>query len=405
MSVSASPTPVSSSKQQASRIISLDVYRGLTVAGMILVTDPGTYDAVYGPLRHAAWMGATATDMIFPSFLFVVGVSIVLSFTSRIERGADRRRLAWHVLRRSAMLFLVGLAVNGFADYHWSTLRLPGILQRIAVCYLCGGLLYLLVSQRKSEGETSAPERAILPMIGVALGILITYAGMLKWVAIPGVGAGRLDSFGNLPAYIDRMLLGTRHMWAWGLTPGLGVTYDPEGILSTVPAVSATLFGIAAGEWMRTERSGKQKALALLLASLVLTSAGWLLSPLLPMNKRIWTSTFALFSGGISLILFAALYTVVDLWRSRWWTPPVMVLGTNAILAFVISGVITTLSDRLHVPGGSAHPTSLHHWAYQHVFAGWLAPVNASLAYALAITALNIVLILPLYQKRIFLRI
>ncbi len=402
MSFSGSPIPLSSSNASTSRVVSVDVYRGLTIAGMILVTDPGTYSAVYSPLRHAEWTGATATDMIFPSFLFIVGVSITLSFAARIERGADRVRLAFHVLRRSALLFVLGLAVNGFPDYQWSTLRLPGILQRIAACYLCGGLLYLAVSAR-AKGKSLEGQRGVLVIAAVALGVLALYWGLLTRVAVPGIGVGRLDTFGSLPAYIDRMLLGTNHLWAYGLTPGLGVTYDPEGLLSTLPAITATLFGILAGEWMRTNHSGTRKMLFLLGAGTLLALAGLWLGSWLPINKRLWTSTFALLSGGVSLMVFAVLALVVDVWHSRWWIPPAMVLGTNAILAFVLSGVITTLTDRLHVAG--APSLSLHEWGYQHLFASWLSPVNASLAYAVAITVLNTVLILPLYRRRLFLKI
>ena len=372
---------------------------------MILVTDPGTYAAVYPQLLHAPWMGATATDMIFPSFLFIVGVAITFSFASRIGRGADRTKLAWHVFRRSATLFLLGLAVNGFPDYHWHTLRLPGILQRIALCYLCVGLLYLAGTGPGLESESSRVVRRVVLFASVAFGLLAIYWALLKWFPVPGLGAGRLDSLGNLPAYIDRAVLGTQHLWAYGLTPGVGVTYDPEGILSTLPAIANTLFGVLAGEWMRTERSGRQKALGLAVAGLELVVAGLLLSSVLPLNKRIWTSTFALFSGGVSLLLFAFFYAVVDLRRSHWWTFFAMVLGSNAILAFALSSVITILGDRLRLPGTGAVSLTLHQWGYQHLFASWLAPVHASLAYAIAIVVLNVLILVPLYRKRIFLRV
>ncbi|NYF78727.1 acyltransferase family protein [Granulicella arctica] len=395
------PSAPTSPHTPSTRLVSLDVFRGLTIAGMILVTDPGTYSAVYPQLRHAEWMGATATDMIFPSFLFIVGVAITLSFSSRIARGEDRRRLAGHVLVRAVILFLLGLAVNGFPDYNWHTLRLPGILQRIAVCYLCAGLLYLFASKPKQQESASPATPRVILFATLIIGLLALYWALLRWVPVPGLGAGRLDSYGNLPAYIDRTLIGTRHMWPWGLTPGMGVTYDSEGFLSTLPALTNLLIGVLTGEWMRTQQSGEKKAIALALAGLALLLAGWFLSPLLPLNKRIWTSTFALFSSGISLLLFSFFYVVVDLYRSRWWTPPALVLGTNAILAFALSSVITTLSDRLHISGGSL---TLHQ-AGQQLFASWLSPIHASLTYAIAIVLLNIAIIVPLYRKRIFLKI
>jgi predicted acyltransferase len=385
------------------RLVSLDVYRGLTVAGMILVTDPGTYSAVYWPLRHAEWNGATPTDMIFPSFLFIVGVAIPFSFAKRMERGAARARIAGHVVLRSAMLFAIGLIVNGFPDYDLHSLRVPGILQRIALCYFCGGLIYLWSRGNVRTRVQGSGGNWIIA--GLTASILAAYWLMLKLVPVPGFGAGRLDSLGNLPAYIDRSLLGTRHMWAYGLTPGYGVTYDPEGLLSTLPAVATLLIGVLAGEWMRTKRSGRRKAIGLAAAGLILLLVGWLLHPLLPINKRIWTSTFALFSSGVSLVVFSFCYAIVDLERWRRWAVPVLVFGTNAIFAFALSSVITTLSDRIHLLDGGGAALSLHRWGYQYGFASWLQPVHASLAYAMAIVLLNMAIVGLLYRRRIFLRV
>lgn len=392
------PAAVSSLDDPQGRLVSLDVFRGLTIAGMILVTDPGTYSAVYKPLLHAAWNGATPTDMIFPSFLFIVGVSITLSFASRVARGASRAKLAGHVLRRSAVIFFLGLLVNGFPDYNLHTLRVPGVLQRIAICYLCGALLYLATTGSGAKTRTRT-----IALLGIAFFLLAGYWTMLKLVPVPGFGAGHLDSYGNLPAYIDRAVFGINHLWPYGLTPGVGVTYDPEGILSTLPALASVLIGILAGEWMRTRRPGSRKVGMMLLMGAVLVLAGWLLSPLLVINKRIWTSTFTLFSGGVSLLVFALCYAVVDLWRSRWWTAPALIFGTNAILAFALSNVITTLTDRISVHSADGNALNLHSWGNQF-FAAWMAPIHASLAYAIFIVLLNMALIYPLYRKRIFLR-
>jgi predicted acyltransferase len=385
------------------RLVSLDVYRGLTVAGMILVTDPGTYSAVYWPLRHAEWNGATPTDMIFPSFLFIVGVAITLSFAARMKRGVDRARLAGQVVLRSVMLFAIGLLVNGFPDYDIHTIRIPGILQRIALCYLCGGLIYLWChGSARSQGRDSGGNWIVA---GLTTFILAGYGLLLKLVPVPGFGTGRLDSLGNLPAYVDRYLLGTRHMWVYGLTPGYGVTYDPEGLLSTLPAVASLLIGVLAGEWMRTKRVRSQKAIGLAAAGMVLLLAGWLLHPLLPINKRLWTSTFALFSSGVSLIAFSLCYAVVDIKRWRRWATFALIFGTNAIFAFALSNVITTLADRIHIQDGSGTVLSLHGWGYQYGFASWLQPVHASLAYAIAIVLLNMAIVGVLYWRRIFLRV
>jgi predicted acyltransferase len=396
--------PAGSPGAQPARLQSLDVFRGLAVAGMILVTDPGTYNAVYPPLLHATWDGATATDMIFPAFLFIVGVAITLSLSSRIQRGYTRASLLWHALRRSAVIFAIGLVVNGFPDYNLHTLRIPGVLQRIALCYLCGSVLYLATARPSRAEERGAAKRSAI-VASVTLAILAIYWALLKLVPVPGFGTGRLDSLGNLGAFIDRTILGTQHMWPYGLTPSHGVTYDPEGLLSTLPAVATLLLGILSGEWLRTGHPANRKAMILAVAGAILVGTGWLLHPLLPINKRLWTSTFVLFSGGISLLVFSLCYAVLDLRRWKRWAPPALVFGTNAIVAFALSNFLTTATDRIHVPAGSGAGLTLHQWGYQSVFASWLRPVDASLAYAIAIVLLNLAILLPLYRKRIFLRV
>ncbi len=398
VSGSAAPAP-------GARLVSLDVYRGLTVAGMILVTDPGTYSAVYWPLLHAQWDNPTPTDMIFPSFLFIVGMALTLSFASRIERGFDRSKLAVHLLRRSAIIFVLGLVINGFPDYDWTNMRLPGILQRIAVCYLLGGLLYLVCDRPEILSDAArrrVGNRIIAAVIAALLGV---YWALLKLVLVPGFGSGNLDSRGNLAAYIDRAVFGTHHMWAYGTTAGYGVTFDPEGILSTLGALASLLIGVLAGEWMRSAHSSRRKIAGLVGCGAALLLTSWLLHPLLPINKKIWTSTFTLESSGVSLLAFALFYWIVDVKLWRRWTPPALVLGTNAILAFVLSTVITTLSDRIRMPDAGGTPVTLNRWLYQHWFASWMVPVHASLGYAIMIVLLNIAILWPLYHRRVFLRV
>jgi predicted acyltransferase len=409
-----SPSGTSRANPKDDRLMSLDVLRGLAVAGMVLVTDPGTYSAVYWPLLHAQWNGATPTDMIFPAFLFAVGVAIPLAFAARVERGQCRTRLARHVLIRSGIIFCIGLAINGFPDYDLHTIRIPGVLQRIALCYMCGSLLFLGIRGRESRtndgqinGEIaeSQKSRRIMILAGIATFLLAAYWALLKLVPVPGFGPGRLDSLGNLGAYIDRSIFGIRHLWVWGLTPGYGVTFDPEGLLSTTPAIATLMVGMIAGEWLRTQNSRVRKVAVLAGAGIALVLLGWLLHPLLPINKKLWTSTFSLFSGGVSLLAFSVLYSILDIKRWRLWAPPALVFGTNAILAYAISNVITTLADCIHwsLPDDSA--LTLHEWGYRYGYATWLSPVHASLAYAITIVLLNLALLYPLYRKRIFLRV
>ncbi len=379
----------------STRLSSLDVFRGLVIAAMILVTDPGTYSHTFHQLRHADWNGATATDMIFPAFLFMVGVAIPFSFASRLDRQATRAALLLRILRRAAVLFLLGLAVNGFYQYEWQTLRIPGILQRIAVCYLLCALAYLFTRH--------SPKRATI-LVTLAFLTLAVYWAILKLAPVPGIGAGHLDSYANFPAYIDRSVFGINHLWAYGTTPGRGVTYDPEGLLATIPALFTMLIGILTGDWLRKPppRPDAGIALGLFLPGVALAIAGLALTPLLPLNKRILTPTFALFSTGIALIVFSILYFPIEVQRLRRGLTPLLVLGTNAILAFVLSSILTTLLAIPFVENGQSQ--SPHGWANDHLFAPWLPPDLASLAYALAVVALNIALVYPLYRKRIFLR-
>ncbi|MFZ0661494.1 MAG: DUF5009 domain-containing protein [Acidobacteriaceae bacterium] len=383
--------------RKPARLASLDVYRGLIIAGMILVTNPGTYSHAYWPLLHAKWNGSTPTDMIFPAFLFIVGVAITLAFQSRTKRGETRGKLARHLVQRAAVLIALGLIVNGFPFYHLHTLRLPGILQRIAVCYLLGGLLYL------ATASLPCARRATI-LGSVAFALIAGYWAILKLLPAPGFGAGRLDSVGNIASVVDRAVFTTRHMFPYGTTPGHGVTFDPEGLLSTLGALASLLIGVLAGEWLRTDHPGVKKAAWLAVAGVVLFVVGLTLNPLLPVNKQIWTSTFVFVSSGVSLLAFAFCYWLVDLRRSRWWTVPALVFGTNAIFAFVLSNFITTITEVVYV-GPAAGVINLRHWGYQTLFLPWLAPLHASLAFAILIVLVNMALVYPLYRKRIFLRI
>lgn len=408
MSVTASPVPVVlpgfsfAPSTIGTRLVSLDVFRGLTVAAMILVTDPGTYAARYRELGHSEWMGATATDMIMPCFLFIVGVSITLAFARRMERGATRGKLALQALRRSALLIALGLAINGFPAYHWHNLPLPGILQRIGCSYLIGSLLYLALGRRETGRERAEFRRDALVFAGVIAAILAAYWWALMHVPVPGYGVGRLDYFGCLPGYVDRTVLGVNHMWIWGTRP---TSYDPDGLLTLLPGACQTLFGLIAGSWMRTGVRPWRKVAGLAITGALLVCLGLALSHWMPLNKKIWTSTFSLFGGGVAFLSFAFFYAVVDLLRSRRWTPPALVFGTNAILAFVISSVITLELDRIHIHEATGGFPKLHGWLYGHLFATWLAPIHGSLAYAVAITVINGLILLPLYRRRIFLRV
>lgn len=385
------------------RLGSLDRFRGLTLAAMVLVNNPGNYSATYPPLLHAEWSGATFTDMIFPSFLVMTGVAMTLSFAARLRRGQQGRHLPLHILRRSALIFFLGLLLNGFPDYHLQTLRIPGVLQRIALCYLFGSLLYLAVHRLFAQDTDRDRRRRGAMLAGLIVFLLAVYWILLKTVPVPGFGPGHLDSNGNLGAYLDRRIFGLHHLWALGITPGVGVTFDPEGLLSTVPSLATMLMGVLAGEWVRGEKPTARKASWLAFAGFCLVTLGLALSPVMPLIKKIWTPTFAMVSGGFAVLAFALVLYLVDVRGWRRLTGWALVFGTNSILAYALSDVLEVFVDRLHVAGPGRSGT-LHAWTYRELFATWLSPFHASLAYALLLVFVCFLLLQQLYRRKVFFR-
>lgn len=369
----------------AGRLVSLDAFRGLAIAGMILVNNPGSWGHIYGPLRHAAWHGWTPTDLIFPFFLFIVGVAIPFSFARRLGEGADRRRLSLHVFRRSAVLFLLGLGLHGFPGYDLSTLRIMGVLQRIALVYLAAAALYLWVGRRGRAGVSAA--------------LLLGYWALMTRVPVPGYGAGDLSPEGNLAGWVDRALL-EGHLWSqsahWG---------DPEGLLSTLPAVVTCLLGIFAGEWLRSGAAENRKVVGLAAAGAAGWSAGWLWGLAFPVNKQLWTSSYVLLTAGIALLLLAAFYHVIDVRRSRRWAFPLVVYGMNAITVFVASSLIARVLVMVRVGEGEGDGIALKTWLYERLFLSWADPVNASLAFAVAYVLAWLGVVWWLHRRRIFLKV
>jgi predicted acyltransferase len=361
----------------STRLVSLDVLRGITVAFMILVNNNGDGERAYWALKHAVWNGFTPTDLVFPSFLFLMGTSIVLAFDAQLRRGAEKSTLILHTLRRAVILFLFGLVVNGFPLFNLHTLRIYGVLQRIAICYLVCSLLYLW--------DRRAASKVVLLVVA-----LLGYWILMRWVPVPGFGLpGRdvplLDLNGNLVAWMDRHLLPGR------LYEGVR---DPEGFLSTLPALGTTLLGMLTGMWLRTERALKQKAIGLLAAGLVSIALGLLWNHWFPINKKLWTSSYVLFAAGWTLLGFALCYWAVEIkgWK-RGWTYFWLVFGTNAIASYMLSELLAStlgalgLKDRL----------------YHNVFAPTAA--FTSLLYSICFVLVCWVPMALLYRKRIFIKI
>jgi predicted acyltransferase len=380
-------------------MVSLDVFRGITIAAMILVNDPGSWSHIYPPLEHADWNGWTPTDLIFPAFLFMVGVSMTLSFASRASRGMTQTALAFHIVWRSALIFAIGLFLNGFPSFDFASIRIMGVLQRIAMCYLVAGLLYLFLTRRKGGAEAALRARSNAVVIaGVVVILLAGYWALMTFVPVPGYGAGHLGKQDNLGAYIDRSLLGG-HLW------GESVTWDPEGLLSTIPAIATLLVGILAGEWLRSDREGKRKAVGLAAAGVVLLIAGRLLHPFFPINKNLWSSTFVLFTGGFAMLALAACYWAVDLRGWRKWAAPWLVFGMNAILAYILAALVSEISTDFQFSDSHYRQTTLHGWLYERCFVPHASPVNASLAFAIFFVFVIFLLLWPFYRWKVFVRI
>ena len=365
------------------RLVSVDVLRGLTVAAMVLVNNPGSWRHVYWPLRHAEWHGFTPTDMVFPFFLFIVGVSIPLALGPRLEQGG--RGLVGRILRRSATIFALGLLLHALPFFHVATLRIPGVLQRIAVCYLLAALLVVV-----SGGAAGWRRQAV-----TSGALLVGYWLLMTRVAPPGGVAGDLSPAGSLAGYIDRLVLGP-HIWQ------VAKVYDPEGVLSTLPAVATTLLGVLAGHWLRGARPGRRVASGLLVAGLAATAAGWLWGLSFPINKSLWTSSYALFMSGLAALALAACYWSIEVRGWRGWARPFVVLGVTALPLFFLSSFMARLLVLIRVgPGGPR----LQAWLFDHLFAPWLPPVDASLAYALAYVLLWWGLMWALHRSGVRLRV
>jgi predicted acyltransferase len=369
----------------AARLRSLDVFRGMTVAGMILVNNPGTWGAIYSPLEHAEWHGWTPTDLVFPFFLFIVGVSITLALSRRAETAGSKRDLYWKILRRTALIFGLGLFLAGFPSFPLATIRIPGVLARIAVCYLCTSFIFLNTDWRRQ--------------VYIAAGLLLGYWALMTLVPVPGFGAGLLGSKeGNLAAYVDRAVFG-RHIWSQGKV------YDPEGLLSTLPAVATTLAGVLTGHLLRSGRDGFEKVSAMFVAGVACVVAGWAWNYWFPVNKALWTSSYVLLTAGMALQLLAACYWLIDLKGYRRWATPFVVFGTNALAVFFLTGLCPRLVNWIKVTGADGKPAGLLSYLYETLFASRMAPVNASLAYAVCFVLVWLGLMWLLYRRNIFIKV
>lgn len=367
--------------QDRTRLLSLDVFRGMTIAAMIVVNTPGNQEA-YTQLDHTEWSGCTMTDLVFPFFLFIAGVSLVFSLSKRLESGRTEGLTA-QILKRTAIIFGLGLFLNAIPNYHPSTIRILGVLQRIAICYCATSFLFIKTSLKTQ--------------IGVAVTALLGYWLAMTYIPVPGFGAGVLTKDGSLASFIDRAVLGA-HTYRSGV-------YDPEGILSTVPALATALLGVFTGLWLRSRRDDAVKIYGMLGGGAALAAAGWLWGTSFPINKALWTSSYVLYTAGLALWALALCYRFIEVKGRKAWSRPFEIYGKNAIAAYITPILLLKflVLYKLDVPGGE--PIQLRIWLCDRIFGTWLSPLNASAAFAFSYALLWLVPFWLLYRKKIFIKI
>jgi predicted acyltransferase len=388
------------------RLLALDVFRGMTVAAMLLVNNPGSWSAIYPPLAHAAWHGWTPTDLIFPFFLFIVGITTALSLDARRARGAAESDLRRQVLRRGALIILFGLLLSGFPFVTWPPAlpdasllerltdrlahwRIPGVLQRIGLAYLGGAWL---------TWRTSLRQQVALVVI-----LLLGYWALQTLVPVPGLGhPGSLDQpDAVLSAWLDRTLLTEAHLWSGSKR------WDPEGLLSTVPAIGTVILGTLAGRWIgATSRPLAERLAGLFAVGALIMVAGAMWGWVFPINKGLWTSSYVLFTAGMAAVALATCLWLIDVQQWRRWTFPFAIYGTNPMLAFLGSGVMARCLGSLwtwEVAPGTRR--SAQQAIHQTLFASWLPPLDASLAYALSFVAVWFLLLWAAWKRGFVLKV
>ena len=377
------------------RLVSLDAFRGFAIAGMILVNNPGDWGHLYAPLAHAQWNGWTFTDLVFPFFLFAAGVSMAISIDRRARDGAEPVKLMRELARRAAVIFLVGLALNLFPAFDFSTVRIPGVLQRIALCVLIAAPLAVNASSKT---------------IGLWIAVLFAvYTVPMFFVPVPGpdriVAAGVLEPGRDFGAWVDRQFLGG-HLWSQSRT------WDPEGLVSTLPAACSLLFGVLAGRWLLVARPGIATTAAMLAAGVAALLMGLVLDAvLMPINKNLWTPAYCVFMTGWSLVVFAAFHAVMDAAPSealrtgaRQALLPLTIYGMNALFIFALSGFVARVLGTIHVGGEGGASTTLKAWLYAPLQALPIAPENASLLFAIAFDLVMFAVAWAMWKKRWFVK-
>ncbi len=373
-----SPTHLKDSKPTKQRLLSLDVLRGITIIGMIVVNTPGSWSYVYPPLQHAEWHGFTPTDLVFPFFLFMVGISITLALGRRVASGVPLAGVVTKIVKRFFIIYALGLFLALFPAFDFENLRYVGVLPRIAVVYLVCSLLFLKLSWR-----------GVAWLSGITL---VAYWLAMILIPVPGVGPANLEPGTNLAAWLDELLVPGR-MYR--------VTWDPEGFLSTFPAIVTGFTGVLTGYWLRSSKSVEQKIIGMMVAGVLACLVGYLWHQSFPVNKNLWSSSYVLVSSGMALLLLGTLYWFIDVKHYRSWTPFFVAFGMNAITAYVLHG---TLIDAFHISINEAEKT-LRGSSFQGLVSLGLVPEMASFVWAILYLLLCFIPIWIMYRRNIIVKI
>jgi predicted acyltransferase len=374
------------------RLVAIDVFRGLTVAGMLLVNDPGTWSAIYPPLEHAGWNGWTPTDLIFPFFLFIVGVTTHLSLSARRAQGADEGVLVRQIIRRGVIIVLLGWLMAVFPFYpltRFTHMRIPGVLPRIGVAYVFAALITMRGTLKQQ----------VMVLVALLYGYWFAMTLLPVPGAMGGIGANLLnDPQRTLAAWLDRALLGG-HLWV------SSKTWDPEGPLSTIPAIGTAILGVFGGRWINQRRPLEERLNGLFAIGVLGMVAGLMWNWSFPINKSLWTSSYVLFTAGMAAVSIATISWIIDIRNVTWWTRPFVIYGVNPIIAFVGSGIMARLIYSVWKVDFRGAPTSIQQVIYETGFHSWLSPRNASLGFALCFVLFWFLILWALARKNIILKV
>lgn len=367
------------------RLLSLDVFRGITVAAMILVNNPGDWGHIYAPLEHAEWNGCTPTDLIFPFFLFIVGVSIVYALSGKKSDVNSHSKILGSIFKRATVLFGLGLFMSLFPFFDFSVVRIPGVLTRIAIVYLVTAILFIKFNEKT--------------LFRIFIGLILIYWLMMTLVPVPGVGAPNLEPETNLGAWLDRTIFTEAHLWK------SSKTWDPEGLLSTLPAIATGLFGVLIGLTLKSKKRTDENKVAWLFSyGIVAAIAGLIWDFVFPINKSLWTSSYVLYTGGLASMGLALCYWLIDVKGFTKFTKPFVIYGVNAITVFVASGLIARSMNLIHVNLNGKEIT-LKGWFYEQFFTPYLSPYNASLAGAITFILIWLLILWLMYRKNIIIKV